>query len=69
MAVKTVGGEIEANPAKRYEDHDGPQRVGAHTGTAYPIPDESSPPAPKAQVQQTTPSSKPKVTKKKGSAK
>lgn len=49
-----MAGEIEANPAKKYEDHDGPQRLGAHTGTAYPIPDEPSPPAPKPAAKKKT---------------
>lgn len=34
---KVSKGEIEANPAPKYEAVDGPQRVGADTGTAYPI--------------------------------
>lgn len=34
---KVSKGEIEANPAPRYEDATGPQRVGADTGTAYPV--------------------------------
>lgn len=34
---KASKGEIEANPAQKYEDHKGPQRVGADVGTAYPV--------------------------------
>lgn len=50
---KTTNGEIEANPAPKYEDVSGPQRVGADTGTAYPIPDDGSNPPPKESVIET----------------
>lgn len=68
MAEKTVGGEIEANPAPKYEDHDGPQRVGADTGTAYPIPDTGAS-EPPAEVVIETPGGDTEKSKKKGQAK
>lgn len=37
---KNKNGEVEAQPAEKYENYDGPQRVGADLGTAYPITGE-----------------------------